>query len=952
MLKLKSMPCAIAWVIASGALAGAVPALAQTQSDPAAAPQRVVVTGSLISRSDLETPAPIQVLTAEDIAKTGKTSIAEILSDLSANGQGTLGSGFSGAFANGGAGVSLRGLTVGATLVLIDGHRMAPYPLSDDAQRSFVDVSSIPVDLIERIDVLKSGASATYGSDAVAGVVNIILKKSFNGTRVSAEGGNAQHGGGDTKKASITSGYGDLDADGFNVFVSAEYRKQDAIRIADRANFDWANGDWRGRGGNDLRRGVPTSLNSFLTPASSPFLFNPTGAGGTANAANFQFLDSNCNYQKYMAGGCAVEDTVSFIQPETENFNILVGATKKLWNDWELSLKGSMFRRETLNNRGLTAANAYSPISFGGNTALVPGQNPQTVNVYGSTQFPVGHPLNPFGSPARLYGYIPGMDPAATQDNTSKTLRFSADLTGSAYGWDIVAALGSSEVKIDNGYSGYVNRAALYQALNRAVNPFNPLGGNSAADNATILPRFNNETVSRLHFAELRGSRELMQLAGGPLALATGVSWHKRTTDAPPPGLLANGIVGNGTQYVFGEETNTAVFAELSAAPIKNVEVGASARYDHYDTYGNSFTPSAQFKWKVAPVATLRGTFARGFRAPNAAEVGTASSLFSFNAINDPILCANGDRNTPGNVPAACGFTPAFVQITTPDLSPEKSKSFTFGAIIEPVKDLSATVDYYQIHVKNQINTAAGFADFVPDFVRNQVFPVDIRQPDGSLAQGIPSVGTVAYATSGYINSGSTKTRGIDLDLSYRLRMGSYGNLRAALSVNHMISYEIETAGKSYELAGTHGPSVISGNTGNPKNRAQLSLNWDRGPLGVTTSLNYTGDYSALDPSLGATDCSSVDGDVGGRTYFSGIPGGVPLSYCRIPSFTSTNLNMTYKVNPNLTLRASVLNVFDKQPPIDVATYGNANNLTSYNASLHQAGAIGRYFSLGANYTF
>src|SRR5205085_5236513 len=125
-------------------------------------------------------------------------SVAELLTDLASNGAGTLGTGFAGAFANVASGVSLRGLTVGATLVLIDGHRMASYPLSDDSQRSFVDVSSIPFDAIESIEVLKSGASSLYGSDAIAGVVNIKLKKNLNGTRFGAETGNTQHGGGKT----------------------------------------------------------------------------------------------------------------------------------------------------------------------------------------------------------------------------------------------------------------------------------------------------------------------------------------------------------------------------------------------------------------------------------------------------------------------------------------------------------------------------------------------------------------------------------------------------------------------------------------------------------------------------------------------------------------------------------------------------------------------------------
>jgi len=197
-LRMKSMPIAVLQVIASGAFS--VGALKPVMAQEATVPQRVVVTGSLISRADTETATPIQVVTAQDIQRSGKTSIADVLSDLAANGAGTLGTGFSGAFANGASGISLRGLTVGATLVLIDGHRVAPYALGDDAQRSFVDISNIPLDAIETIEILKAGASSLYGSDAVAGVVNIKLKKSFNGTRFAAEGGRTQHGAGATQR--------------------------------------------------------------------------------------------------------------------------------------------------------------------------------------------------------------------------------------------------------------------------------------------------------------------------------------------------------------------------------------------------------------------------------------------------------------------------------------------------------------------------------------------------------------------------------------------------------------------------------------------------------------------------------------------------------------------------------------------------------------------------------
>jgi iron complex outermembrane receptor protein len=937
--------------------------------------QRVVVTGSLISRTDTETPAPVQVLTAQDIQRSGKTSIGELLNDLAANGQGTLGSGFSGAFANGAQGVSLRGLTVGATLVLVDGHRIAPYPLSDDSQRSFVDVSNIPFDAIDSIEVLKAGASSTYGSDAIAGVVNIKLKKNLTGTRMNAETGRTQHGGGETHKASFSTGIGDLDTDGYNAFITAEWRRQGAIKTSDREQFMWDNADWRSRGGNDLRIGAPSIVNSRLTAANSPFLFNASGPAlpGTNpltgkpytavdNPANFQFLDpTQCNYAKYMSSGCTVRDTTTNIQPATENINVLVGLTKKLNNDWELAFKGSMFQRNSINNRGSDYPRtgtfgafmpSYSPITFAGNTSLNNGVLVPNIGRVPSTLIPATASYNQLGAPARLYGFIPGVDPVATIDNTAKTTRFALDLHGSAYGWDLNAAAGITETKLDLKYSGYIDRNALYNAIFNGS--WNPVGGNSPGLIAQVSPHFSNSLDSKLNYFDVVGSRELMQLGAGPLALGAGLHWHKRQQNAPAASLTASGQVANTTAFVIGDETNTAVFAELQATPIKGLEASISSRYDHFDTYGNSFTPAAKFKWAPTNTFAVRGTFARGFRAPNPAEVGNAGSFFTFNAINDPILCANGKQNTAGNVPSACGINPPYVQVTSKDLSPEKSKSYTLGIIVEPVKNLNATLDYYKIEVRNQIVTAAGNdPSFVPNWVRGPITPVDIATGVGDgTAVGTPTAGPIIYAASPYVNLGGTKTSGIEADVGYRWRLPSdLGSLRANLSASHTFSYITEAAGGvTYQLAGTQGPSVVSGATGSPKDRAQFTLGWSRGPLEVTTTTNYTSSFSTKDPSLEATDCASTGLDVGGRRYFQGTV--QPDVYCEVRSFTTTNLNVVYRVTPNLSLKGAILNMFDRQPPIDVATYGNAGTQTAYNASLHQAGAVGRFYSLGLSYVF
>jgi iron complex outermembrane receptor protein len=977
--KLKSMPLAISSALATGALSMAAisPVMAQTTSaEPA--PQRVVVTGSLISRTDIETAAPVQVITAQEIQRSGKTSVAELLQDLASNGAGTLGTGFSGAFANGASGVSLRGLTVGSTLVLIDGHRMSPYAIGDDSQRSFVDVSNIPFDSIDSIEVLKSGASSLYGSDAIAGVINIKLKKNLTGVRLSAETGDTQHGGGKTNRASIAFGKGDLDTDGYNAFATVEYRGQKAIKVADRDSEVWANRDFRGVGGNNLTLGVPTSLNGNLTAASSPFLYNasnpinaidpatgrvpisaanPTGQSNVNNPANYQFLDPSCNFNLYRSGGCSVRDTQGFIQPETENLNILVGMTKKLSNDWELAFKGSMFNRTNTNNRG--PGLTYSPSTYAGTTTLNNGVLQSNVGRIANTTFAPGAAIgaggltNTFAQPARLYGYIPGLDGNSQQHNKASTTRFALDLTGSAYGWNTSIGAGMTQSKVDIDYSGYVDRTALYNAIN--AGQFNVLGNNSQALTDLVSPRFSNTLTSQLNYFDMVGSRELMQLGAGPLALATGIHYHKRTWDAPASSLTANGQVGNTSAFVTGSETNTAIFGELQVTPIRNVEAHVSARYDHFDTYGNSFTPAATLKWTPSKAFAVRGTFARGFRAPNPAETGNAGSFFSYNGVADPILCPGGTGNpyAAGSTVGACELQPAYVQTTSTNLSPEKSKSFTLGIVVEPVKNVNATLDYYNIKVENQIVTAAGNdPSYTPTFVRGIASPVDIYTGVGeNRAVGIPAAGPILYAQSPYINGGSTKTTGIEADVSYRMRLpGEYGSLRASVSFAHTFGYEQTVGGVTYQLAGTHGPSVVSGATGSPKDRGQFAVTYTNGPLDLTTTVNYTSGFSGLDPSVGATECSNSSATITGRNYFSGNT--QPERFCHVPSFTVVNLNANYKLTENLSLKASILNAFDKAPPLDFNTYGNSSIQTAYNASLHQAGAIGRFYSLGLNYVF
>jgi iron complex outermembrane receptor protein len=243
--------------------------------------QEVVVTGSLLKRTDKETPSPVQIISDQDLKNSGYTELTDVLRNLAANGAGTLNQGFTEAFAAGASGVALRGLTVGGTLTLIDSERMVAYPLSDDGERSFVDVTAIPFNAIDSVEVLKDGASALYGADAIAGVVNVKLKPTYVGSEITAEIGDSQHNDGRTGHAAALVGFGDLASDGYNVYAALDWHRQEMILGSNRTG-PWTNLNWSGLPyGINETPGSATQSNFTYPDSIQGYLLNPT----TPNAA-------------------------------------------------------------------------------------------------------------------------------------------------------------------------------------------------------------------------------------------------------------------------------------------------------------------------------------------------------------------------------------------------------------------------------------------------------------------------------------------------------------------------------------------------------------------------------------------------------------------------------------------------------------------------------------------
>jgi len=946
-MKHKAIPLAVHLALTTLAIAPAVQA--QTSSGPEAQPmQRVEITGSNIRRTDKETPSPVQVLSAQDLKNSGYTSVSEVLRNVTANGQGTLSQSFSGAFAGGASGISLRGLSVGATLVLIDGHRMAPYALSDDGQRSFVDISQIPFEAIDRIEILKDGASSVYGSDAVAGVVNVILKKTVVGGSITGEAGQSYKHDGTTAHVSGIYGWGDIAADGHNTYLAVEYRKQKKILVTDRLGKDFTRTDWTALGGRDRSRGVPTPSNGGLPGSLTGYFVAPD----TFEISGFL---PGCNQAMLDAKQCAYHDADLELQPETKNINLIASHMQKLGGGWQLNLKGSVFQSDAEQ----LGRYATSGVNGGGLTALQFGPSfttPTATPLAGPLQLtvPASYPGNPTGLPQLLQYNFPELGGGRTELK-ARTLRFVGDLTGTLGSWDLTASAGWSRSRVKQNIDGNFNLANLQAAFSDPVHPY--LVGAAASGNAATLRQFiapteHTEATSTLEFLSLRGSRELMDLQGGALALGLGAEYTRRKLDAVAPAAVASGEQIGNNAWAIGNQNIGALYAELVAPVLQNLELGASVRYDRVMGLAKATTPKVGFKYVPLKELTLRGTYTKGFRAPNPAETGNTGSFFAANGVPDPILCPTDGQDPtiiPGNYPQQCSVALGGAQQPGKNLKPEKSKSYTLGVIIEPSKMFNMSADYYHIKMTNQIISAISDPSYDPLAVVVRGTPVNQPYvlPDGTVGSNTPAVGNMLFAPYPYENASSTTTRGLDIDMRFRFNVEGVGKITAELIESHMFSYKQGIqGGPTVELAGTHGPSGVSGDTGNPKDRAQFILGFDNGPLNLTGTVNWISSYSVTDPSS-PTAQTCKDAILNGSGAFSDPP----EQFCRVKHFTSVDFNATYKLNDRWTLRGSILNVFNKQAPLDFQTYGSAAS-TFYNPALHQTGAVGRFFNIGAVYKF
>jgi iron complex outermembrane receptor protein len=943
-------------VAVAALIAAATTATAQT-APPSPELQEIVVTGSLIKRTDTETPSPVQIISAEDIKNSGYTNVSDVLRTLSANGSGTLNQGFGQAFAAGASGIALRGLSVGDTLTLIDGQRMVSYPLSDDGERSFVDVTAIPINAVEGIDVVKDGASALYGADAIAGVVNVRLKKSYVGSEFTVEGGTTQYGDGTTEHAAGIWGMGDLANDGYNFYVALDWHHSDKILGANRDGA-FTTTNWSSLPGGVNTQPGAIGASSLVYPDSvSGYLINPN----TGSGQPYAFLPG-CDQASQNANKC----TFAFpgiIQSPTTQINILSKFTKSLANDWSFTVTGSVFDSSAQQIAATTFGHAFSNTGQEQgsivNITFSPGKLAGTV-VYPVLSLPATSSLNPFGVPANLVYSFPDVGPYQVDVDTL-TYRLFGDVNGKVAGWDVHGDVGVMYASMTQKIFGELLPGAAQTALNNGTY----IPGVSTNGQALFAPENSAHPSSTLGVIDATGQRNLFDMPGGPLTMVLGGQYVHKALNAQNPPSVTSGLQEGTIAFAVGSQDDAAGFIELGGKPIKQLEVDLSGRYDHYDTYGGSATPRIGVKFTPIDQLAFRGTWGKGFRAPSIAESGTAGLAFGQGNTNDPVLCPGGVANVKGTFNALCSYPAVGVAASNPALKAVKSTNATFGVIFEPIKALSVSVDWYHIELKNDIISASSAGGFYVDSVQL------VRGPPATLAQctatttgGTPCptanvatpVGYPAYTVVPYVNAGSTKTSGYDLDLKGKFDLGDFGRLKAELNYTYIAQYELIANSTTFDLAGTHGPQSISGDTGNPRSRAVASLTWDEGPFSSTISVNYQSSFSIVDPSSGYNNCLQALQGRSPSAYGSAISSSVKslpsqwYPYCSVGHFTDVNLYAAYQASDHLQLHGSITNLFGSVPPVDLQTYGGGAELAY--STLDQDGAVGRFFLVGATYKF
>ena len=961
-------------------------ATAQSASDNTG--NDIVVTGSLFRRTDTETPSPVTVISADALQKRGIQTPSEAIQRLSANNAGALPNNFTagGAFAAGASAVSLRGLTTSSTLVLFDGLRAAYYPLADDGSRNFVDLNTIPDAIIDRIEVLKDGASSTYGADAVAGVVNIITKKQFSGVAGRVEGGISERGDAANQRVSLTAGYGDLDTQGFNVYASGEYRNQEALRSADRGypyntanlsklclpggttlqcrangiqNGTNADGSYNGLGATPFFVVRPyNAANTTAVPGSRYQLVNPGLGCGTLTPTTLTAAQAASTAGATAALTNCLQDVrnqYNLISPAFEQLGASARATANLGENTQFYAMFNYYQNRTTTQGAPASLRAVTtPARTGVTYSTASLALPVFICASGVNCATAAdrqlNPNNPFAAAGQTARVVGRLDYPTRNEYLTKAYRFASGINGSFLN-DFRYSLEGTYMRetLRAKYNGYIFVQNLLNVVNNGTFNFRDQSQNSQAVRDYVTPEKINNNSSEVWQVQGNIAKSLFDLPGGPLQVGIGAAYRHESVFAPSanPDTAAGPTARYFTINPFGSQGTRNVksaYFEIQAPVFDQLEVNGSGRYDDYSSGQNNFSPKIGAKFTPIRQLAIRGTYSRGFRIPSFAEAG-ADPTTGFITVTPPASYCNA---APVRTGYACDpYSLGLTSVGTPGLKPEKSRNFTGGAIFEPLNWLSFSADYYNIKKTNLI-AGANYAPAIAAYYANTTAPglttiADAADPQNPNYK--PRLGFIQY---GFANANSLKTSGLDFTAEARAPLGNGIKLVSSLEASFVIKYTtaFSDGSPTQRYDGTLGPYQITSASGTPKWKGswQNTIDFD-GAGSLTATAYYTSGYGAEAEDAGGTRGDCLSGIGGSTTVYRD---GVTPVLCDVKRFISVDMNGAINVAENFSVYLNVYNIFDAKAPYDPNTYGGYQ----YNPAWASAGILGRSFSAGARFKF
>jgi iron complex outermembrane receptor protein len=947
-----------------------------------AAPQRVTITGSSIKRIATEGALPVQVISRTELDRQGIVSAEQLIATLTSNGNGLdnlasnadVVSGQSRGN-NGATSANLRNQGANATLILLNGRRIAAHGLNGGV----VDLNQIPMAAVDRIEILKDGASSTYGTDAVGGVINFILRNDFAGLRAAASADITQHGGSDIYRASLVGGVGNLDSDGYNLLATLSVTDAKILRGEQR---DFVNSFQPERGLSPDTRGTPyatlflaaTNANTIRNVLTRPGGANngtgPLYNGATLNSVNTLDLpgQAGCASQPGMGPyaetlwnsaaaapasqlGCAYDTgRAAVIQQPVKNTNLVTRGSYKL-GQHTLTAEWLLGRSESAK---IFSENQISSASSIATTTL------PNLTTVASPFRNLAYPRNGISSASydrvfnALVAGIPALEANRGQpmtfrwrcmacgpreyDTTTDTgrLLLSADGTLAWLGdWDyrIGASQAWSKSKSVLG-SGYHNWVGLAKLINDGVlNPFLLNGESQSAAAMSGLDAISARgtslyggkfTTTQIDAAV---SGPVYKLPAGNVLAALGADFRQEkykfngndvvnTNDINT--WIFNAAFDNVNALSGVKRDVKAVFGEVIVPVLSNLEVNLSGRYDDYTGFGSTTNPKISLRFAALESLVLRASYSTGFRVPTFNQLfnGITDSPYTGAGVPDPATCPS---NVVSNLPGCAAITFNTLFGGKPDLGPEESKMSNIGFVWQPVQEFSATVDWWSIRREGTIQSF-GLSTILANYT---LFPNNFLRD--------PATNAIRFVDTRWVNAGETRTKGIEVSLR-----GNMNALGARWTAGLDGSYLTEKKSRLLKNS-DFGPSEVAVFT----RSSELGIRWKHNAF-----VSYQrGDWTGTFRQQYATG------------YAGYVPPGVanglavtPLYDPVVKPYILHHASVAWNGIKDLTVIVGVKNLFDKDPPFANSYDTNTGSGSSWEPRV--ADPRGRSFVVSVDYKF